>query len=526
MESQKTEMQDLHDTIEDGQNKMNELMNDRNEILKEIRDNQMSVEQDVLNAIVDSRQRQIDDLQDQRDALEDSTSKYIQGLTDQLNAERKMYENQESQTDLDTKRRKLAVLQRSGGSSSEIASLQDEIRSAEQDMYFDKFQEQIDAIQDASDREIERLDAQIDLMTETLNYQKENGLLWESVYEIMNGQSGAGIVQYIMDHNSQYWADSPLKKSEDMESLLFKSDQWVAFRDDQKLSNQATKDALAENKITTSDIHSAVYGTDQGETEWKMMNKSMTDLYGKNWSKTAKNIGDKFEKQYATSGDISDAVDSVLQNKKVQTKTGQKWSTNNSGKSGKSNSEDSKGNRSTKISGGNGDKNSKGASTSETYQSIKVKGDYVIFTDENGKVTKKPKSKISEEEKKMYNLKFSKGGLARFTGLAQLDGTQTEPEAVLTQAQTAVLRNDILGNSRNSLLNLLVDFRNVVSGMNSAAAYTGTSNDNSVAIQNASVNMYVDSIDNNYGAQQAGDKVMDEILRIARKSGANNSVGR
>jgi hypothetical protein len=34
-----------------------------------------------------------------------------------------MYENQESENELNTKRRKLAILQRSGGSADEIASL-------------------------------------------------------------------------------------------------------------------------------------------------------------------------------------------------------------------------------------------------------------------------------------------------------------------------------------------------------------------------------------------------------------------
>ena len=48
-----------------------------------------------------------------------------------------------------------------------------------------KVTDQIDAIQEASDNQLEKLQAQIDLMTETLEYQKEHGLLWQEVYNMM-----------------------------------------------------------------------------------------------------------------------------------------------------------------------------------------------------------------------------------------------------------------------------------------------------------------------------------------------------
>ena len=106
----------------------------------------------------DARQREIDELQDQRDAIEEASNNLIDGLSEQLSNEREMYESQQDENDLFKLQRQLAILQRSGGSASEIASLQEEIASKQQDAYFDAQQAEIDALQEASDNELERLD--------------------------------------------------------------------------------------------------------------------------------------------------------------------------------------------------------------------------------------------------------------------------------------------------------------------------------------------------------------------------------
>jgi len=83
-----------------------------------------------------------------------------------------MYQNAESEKELVKLRRQIAILQRSGGAASQIRSLQDQVAAKEQDQYFTAQQQQIAAIQKASDLQIKRMDTQIDLMTETLKYQK------------------------------------------------------------------------------------------------------------------------------------------------------------------------------------------------------------------------------------------------------------------------------------------------------------------------------------------------------------------
>jgi len=57
-------------------------------------------------------------------------------------------------------------------------------------------------------------------MTETLEYEKDHGMLWEAVYQKM-AETPEEITAFIMEENSKYWSMSPLKSSEEMNNILF-----------------------------------------------------------------------------------------------------------------------------------------------------------------------------------------------------------------------------------------------------------------------------------------------------------------
>jgi len=81
--------------------------------------------------------------------------------------------------------------------------------------------------------EIERLDAQIELMTETLEYQKENGLLWDQVAQIMQGTPEQ--ISNFITANSKEWATkSTWATTNDLSTLNSLIQRWVAHRDDVK----------------------------------------------------------------------------------------------------------------------------------------------------------------------------------------------------------------------------------------------------------------------------------------------------
>ena len=123
------------------------------------------------------------------------------------------------------------------------------------------------------------------------------------------------------------------------------------------------------------------------------------------------------------------------------------------------------------------------------------------------------------------NYKYAGGGMNYEEGVVELHGTRTKPEAVLNATQTEILRKNILSNRPDSLLSLLKSYNEAYQGLPSNVYDSITHNDG-VSIENATVNMNVSKIANDYDAQRAGEQVMDKIMSIARKSTGQNRVGR
>jgi len=98
-------------------------------------------------------------------------------------------------------------------------------------------------------------------------------------------------------------------------------------------------------------------------------------------------------------------------------------------------------------------------------------------------------------------------------------------EGVLNPEQTSILRNEILGSHKNSLMNLLLDFRDAYEGIGEST-YKSINTDNGVIIEHAEVNMDVKQMASDYDVARAGEGVMQKMLDIARKTKIQNRVGR
>lgn len=468
IDADKSEMQSLYDNIKDGQEQLESLQQQQNEILKDMRDNQMAVETKVYNAIVEIRQRVIDELTDTKEAIQDSNDKFIQGLNDALSKEQTMYNNNESRKELDRLRRQRDVLMRSGGSAAEISSLNDQISDQEQSVYFEKWQEEIDAIQAASDKQIEKLEAQIQLETEILDYQKKHGLLWGQVTDIMN-QSPEKIANFIAQNTEEYWNKSPVASADAMNQLTFSIEKWTGYRD-----SGATLQADIE--AIKAALGSADEDDDSGDHsggEWKQ------GADGRYWYKHKDNTYTKNDWEKINGKWYHfDAEGWMESNRWVQGQDG-KW--------------------------------------------YYLGSDGAMVT---GKQTIDGKEYEFGEDGALIK-SYATGGLADFTGIAKLDGTKSKPEAVLNASQTKVLRDNILSNKPNSLVSLLKSYNNAYKGLSSNTYDSiNTNNSNSTQIGKAEVNLNIDKLANDYDAKRAANTVMDEMLRIASKTGATNGVRR
>ena len=116
---------------------------------------------------------------------------------------------------------------------------------------------------------------------------------------------------------------------------------------------------------------------------------------------------------------------------------------------------------------------------------------------------------------------FASGGTVDFTGLAMLHGSKTNPETVLSAPETKLWKEDILSGKRGSLTNSLVNFSNMVHDMTAVGAEGTAKSGDTINIDNAVVNMNA-TIANDYDARRAGQNALEEMVKIARKSGTQS----
>jgi hypothetical protein len=116
------------------------------------------------------------------------------------------------------------------------------------------------------------------------------------------------------------------------------------------------------------------------------------------------------------------------------------------------------------------------------------------------------------------------GGLVKKPTLSTL--AEKGEEAVFNAEQTRILRENILSSNPNSLISLLKTYNESYDKIGSAASSVSNSSDNSIIIEHAEVNMHVDKLANGYDAAKAADDVMKEMINIARKTSAQNRIGR
>jgi len=119
--------------------------------------------------------------------------------------------------------------------------------------------------------------------------------------------------------------------------------------------------------------------------------------------------------------------------------------------------------------------------------------------------------------------KKSVGGYANH-GIYELGELGTE--TVLTASQTKILRDNILSNRPNSLISLLKSYNEGYDGINNSVSGVTPVEDNSTIIEKVELKMEVKQIANDYDARRAGEQALNEMMRIARKTGAANSIRR
>lgn len=496
------ELDGLYDEYNDHLQNVEDNTSKQNELLQEYIDNQLTVEGKILTAIEDREQAIIDKLQDEKDALEDASDKYIDGLNQALKKEKNLYNRNQDAAETARLQRQLAILQRSGASTSEIKSLKDQIDSRLKDDYFDKMQEQIDTVQEASEKQLEKLQTQIDLMTETLEYQKENGLLWQEVYEMMNNWTPEKILQFIEEYTKSYRENSNLQNEENSKETLKQLQEWDAKKTRDKdwedyynnldSKYDSVKEAKKQEAYWAYSEGYASGGKEQAEANANAIFDAA--LNGGKKPSTTPSAGDSGSTTPTPAPEPEPATRKAkFKNKNYKVYSYDTYDTKTKGF----------------VVYGNGD-------DSVQFEMFDEKGERILVSGTDGKGQKIEKRWVP---KKYFQ--YKSGGLVDFTGPAWVDGTKQKPEAFLSAEDTKLLKSKIFSKSDYSLKSAVEAIESMTKSLSGLQAGGGSN----ITIEHAEVNIEPGTISNDYDARRAGEMALEEMVKIARKSG-NRTVSR
>lgn len=501
------ELDSLYDSYHEYLENIEDNTAAQQKILQEYIDNQMSVEDKLLKAITDRQQKIIDTLKDQIDIIQEAGQEYTQGLSEALSKERNLYNENKDDAELASKMRRLGILKRTGASASEIKALQNEIDNQLQENYFDAQQKQIDAIQEAIDTQLETLNQQLEVMEEALNYQKENGLLWAEVYDMMTKWTPEAMLNFIETYTSSYRENSQQKNSEDSKETLKQLEIWAASRgfdfsrEPHKGNSKDYTKPDTSNDVAAPDMPRPSGGATTGSGTSGSGSGS-----GSGTSTMANGLAAPQEIDVENTGVYEDrtltpTVRQVSKSDVIDIYKVGGYYTKKDGTHGKYAWEVNGKLPAGKYYDFNG----------EIYRNPGAKHRRIIYSATSGKVyyvydkTYLPNAKTISS--------YSSGGMNYSTGVAMLHGTSSKPEAILNASDTKLFREKLFGNGDFSLRQAIA----TIDLLRDQIAST-TNNNSSVDFNGVTINISSDVIANDYDAQRAGRNIFDEMIKMSRKS--------
>ena len=222
------EVKDLVSRIEQIQDQMDEaydaildIQNEINEIEKRYLEEFTDFQDRVMDAIVNSYEQQIDNLEKLNDTLNDTNSAILDSIQKEIDYERQIRDNTETERNISDMEARLAYLRRdtTGGNVQAIRDLEKELEEARTNYQDTIIDQAINHLQEQNDKASEQRQQQIDLLNAQLDYWKETGALWTEVGELMEtGINGNGA----------------LIRGSKLEEILANAEGWKAMSEEQK----------------------------------------------------------------------------------------------------------------------------------------------------------------------------------------------------------------------------------------------------------------------------------------------------
>ena len=185
-------LRQISQELEDAIDSIDDIEDNIEDIQQQSINTYLSFEERVLDAVVGKREREIDTLEKGFNALNKSTSKMLSALQQQINLDRQNRQNQDIEQSIADKEARLAYLRRdtSGANQLEILQLEKELEQDRQN-YSDSLVDQaLNQLQTEADEAAQQREEQIQIMRDQLEAQVANGELWDEVHRLINEAIG------------------------------------------------------------------------------------------------------------------------------------------------------------------------------------------------------------------------------------------------------------------------------------------------------------------------------------------------
>ena len=176
---------DAYDDVLGRQKDLTDEINDYKKELKDLwegwRDSFIDLTNDIADVFQELDEKQLEDRQEFYEKLEEQDQRYLESVRNNIEEERKARERANSFEDLQKKQNRLALLQRdsSGRYVNDIAELQEEINSDQQDLADQNVDNILDTLEKQMDKDAERHQDILDAMQKQIDSNVENRIYIE-----------------------------------------------------------------------------------------------------------------------------------------------------------------------------------------------------------------------------------------------------------------------------------------------------------------------------------------------------------
>ncbi len=458
-------LEELQGQFEDTQTTIEDMEDTIWEINQRGKEEYLSFEQRIIDALINADQKLIDDLSAKFDSINEANSRVLSSMQESIDLERQIRDNTKTEDDIASKEASLAYLRRdtSGANQMEIMKLEQDLADARQN-YSDQLIDQgMQKLSDENEKASQQRQEQIDIMQAIHDWTVQSGGFNATAERLINETAAAGEVteevKKLLQDNEGWTSMTKFAGEDWMTKLANEYKAAMEGMSNFKVDQEKLKHTSSNNTMSVQDEHdvnkTADVWFDNTLQRWIDKSGNLYDIY---WDATANKGSGAYvysNKQAKDTTDpnawLKDYLASIQ--KALDGKASSTSGSNTGGNSGNS---------------GNSGSGNKTSAPKKYYRAQIKDGPNTLWTGS----TKHSSTSAAEKEAKEYLGKmrqdkynawknasssekeifrqilaqwnranasyktYKTGGLSTQTGLAWLDGTASHPELVLNARDT------------------------------------------------------------------------------------------